>query len=545
MGRATARGFRVDPIRELAERYDVIVLDHPHLGDALAADVLRPLDDWFDPALLLDLSSACVGPSYRSYVVGGRPWALPLDAATQVSVSIPEAVPSLPGTWLDVSDLAARAPVALSLGGPHAFLTFASVCVALGAEPATDPGAGFVPAIVGEEAIDVLARIAAHAPAGTDALNPIALLERMRASRDIAYIPLVYGYVNYAGGPDALRFGDAPSAFPGTRRGSTIGGTGIALTTRSEPDAALIGHLAGLLAPATQAGLIPDNAGQPSLRSAWDDQRVNAAAGDFYRRTRATIEDAWVRPRVRRFRALPGAGFHVDPRCRHEPRRRDGDGQAARRAVRRARGGVPLRKDSEMMTPSTENVRLDLSGAVATVTLARPEKLNAVTAEMSAALVEVVEWADDTDAVRAIVLTGAGERAFSAGSDIRTLDAYATPWDFRNRTDYCDAIRAARKPVIAAVNGYAFGGGLETALSCDIRLASTTASFAAPEIKLGWIGGGGMSTFLAHSIGPSNAAVMLLTGDADRRRTPRCAGGWSASSWSRGCSSHVRRSSRP
>ncbi|BDZ54091.1 hypothetical protein GCM10025870_11640 [Agromyces marinus] len=67
--------------------------------------------------------------------------------------------------------------------------------------------------------------------------------------------------------------------------------------------------------------------------------------------------------------------------------------------------------------------------------------------------------------------------------------------------------------MIAAINGYAFGGGLETSLICDIRLASTTASFAAPEIKLGWIGGGGMSTFLAHSIGPSNAAVMLMTGD--------------------------------
>ena len=63
------------------------------------------------------------------------------------------------------------------------------------------------------------------------------------------------------------------------------------------------------------------------------------------------------------------------------------------------------------------------------------------------------------------------------------------------------------------MNGYAFGGGLETAMTCDIRIASTTASFAAPEIKLGWIGGGGMSTFLGHSIGASNAALMLLTGD--------------------------------
>ncbi|BDZ64065.1 enoyl-CoA hydratase [Agromyces rhizosphaerae] len=166
-----------------------------------------------------------------------------------------------------------------------------------------------------------------------------------------------------------------------------------------------------------------------------------------------------------------------------------------------------------MIEVTSEHVLLEVDGHVATITLARPEKLNSVTQEMSDALVEVVEWADAADEIRAIVLTGAGERAFCAGSDIRSLDKYATPWEFRNRTDYCDAIRAARKPVIAAVNGYAFGGGLETALSCDIRLASTTASFAAPEIKLGWIGGGGMATFLTTSIGPSNAAVMLMTGD--------------------------------
>lgn len=166
-----------------------------------------------------------------------------------------------------------------------------------------------------------------------------------------------------------------------------------------------------------------------------------------------------------------------------------------------------------MITPSSSDIRVDVDGHVATVILARPAKLNSVTQEMSDALVEVIEWANGSDSIRAIVLTGEGERAFCAGSDIRSLDKYATPWDFRNRTDYCDAIRAGRKPVIAAVNGYAFGGGLETALSCDIRLSSSTASFAAPEIKLGWIGGGGMATFLSHSIGASNAALMLMTGD--------------------------------
>lgn len=161
-----------------------------------------------------------------------------------------------------------------------------------------------------------------------------------------------------------------------------------------------------------------------------------------------------------------------------------------------------------------EEVRLERIGHVALLTLDRPAKLNAVTQEMSQALERVVAALDADPDVRAVVLTGAGERAFSAGSDIRTLDRYATPWEFRNRRDYCDALRALRKPIVAAVNGYAFGGGLETALICDIRLASRTATFAAPEITLGWIGGGGMSAMLAASIGASNASLMLLTGEA-------------------------------
>ena len=164
--------------------------------------------------------------------------------------------------------------------------------------------------------------------------------------------------------------------------------------------------------------------------------------------------------------------------------------------------------------PGIDQITLTVDGAVALVTINRPEKLNSVTPEMSAALEAFAAWANEADEVRAIVLTGAGDRAFCAGSDIRTLDSYATPWDFRNRSDYCDALRELRKPVIAAVNGYALGGGLETALTCDIRIASTNATFAAPEIKLGWIGGGGMTALLANSIGASNTALMTMTGDA-------------------------------
>ncbi|KAA2315068.1 enoyl-CoA hydratase/isomerase family protein [Pseudooceanicola sediminis] len=155
---------------------------------------------------------------------------------------------------------------------------------------------------------------------------------------------------------------------------------------------------------------------------------------------------------------------------------------------------------------------LDIADGIATITYNRPDKLNAMTPEMATLMIEAVTTCNASDAVRCVILTGTG-RAFCAGSDISELDRYATPWDFRNRPEYCDALRALLKPSIAAVNGYAMGGGLEMALSCDIRIASEVARFAAPEIKLGWIGGGGMTALLAHSVGPSNAAMMVMTGD--------------------------------
>ena len=159
------------------------------------------------------------------------------------------------------------------------------------------------------------------------------------------------------------------------------------------------------------------------------------------------------------------------------------------------------------------DVRFSIEGQVATIVLDRPAKLNAVTPAMAAEVVEACRRCDADPGIRAVVLTGTGERAFCAGSDVAELDSYATAWAFRQRDDYCDAVRALQTPAICAINGLAYGGGLELALSCDIRLAAPHATFAAPEIKLGWIGGGGMTYLLTHSIGASNAAQMVLTGD--------------------------------
>ena len=151
-------------------------------------------------------------------------------------------------------------------------------------------------------------------------------------------------------------------------------------------------------------------------------------------------------------------------------------------------------------------------GAIALITLSRPEKANAMTPGMADELHQACARADADGSVRVVVLTGAG-RTFSAGSDIGTLDQYESPWAYRRRRDYCDAVLGLGKPAIAMVNGAAYGGGLEMAISCDLRVASTAARFAAPEVKLGWLGGGGASQLLPRICGLGNASLLLLTGD--------------------------------
>ena len=160
-----------------------------------------------------------------------------------------------------------------------------------------------------------------------------------------------------------------------------------------------------------------------------------------------------------------------------------------------------------------EELRAEIDGHVITVTLARPSKLNTMTPDMGKALTGLIPQINDDDAIRVVVIQGEGKRAFSAGSDVSVLDQYGTNWQLRNRADYARAIWAIRKPVIAGIRGYCIGGGLEIALMSDIRVADSTASFGAGEIKLGWHGGAGNTQLLPRVVSTGSALLMLLTGD--------------------------------
>jgi multiple sugar transport system substrate-binding protein len=218
--------------------------------------------------------------------------------ATQVTAYRADLVADrAPETWEGVARLSETRPVALSAAGPHAILNFFSLAVALGNPPA---GEDLVEDRTAAEALRVLRAIASRVPAGTEKLNPIGLLEAMATGEEIALVPLVYGYVNYARpvhGRHAVAFADAPTAGGGTARGSVLGGTGIAITRRAKPDAALLDHLCWLMSGEVQATFIPEHDGQPSARAAWASPAVNAKAGGFYAATLATTEQAFVRPR--------------------------------------------------------------------------------------------------------------------------------------------------------------------------------------------------------------------------------------------------------
>jgi enoyl-CoA hydratase len=165
-----------------------------------------------------------------------------------------------------------------------------------------------------------------------------------------------------------------------------------------------------------------------------------------------------------------------------------------------------------------ESVLLDYvsDGRVAIVTLNRPHADNAITTDMGARLTEIVETLAVRTAVRAVILTGAGERAFSVGSDLRqrhnmTKEDWLRQRQAFDRTLY--TVRELRKPILAAVNGVAYGGGSELAQSTDFILASDNATFGQPEAMIGLSAGGGSPVFLPRLLPPGKALQMLMTGD--------------------------------
>src|SRR5437867_2253046 len=163
-----------------------------------------------------------------------------------------------------------------------------------------------------------------------------------------------------------------------------------------------------------------------------------------------------------------------------------------------------------------ENVLYEKKGGIAYVTLNRPKVLNALNTKTWEDLRKAFEAARDDGEVRGVILTGAGDKAFIAGADISEL-AHLTAVEGEESSSFgqsvLNLVENLGKPVIAAVNGFALGGGCETAMACTIRIAAETAKFGQPEVKLGVLPGGGGTQRLPRLVGKGRALQLILTGE--------------------------------
>ena len=163
-----------------------------------------------------------------------------------------------------------------------------------------------------------------------------------------------------------------------------------------------------------------------------------------------------------------------------------------------------------------DRLLLEVDGAIATITINRPEKLNALDPAMLTRFEEIVRAIDHDPAIRVAILTAAGEKAFCAGADINAWSALE-PIDMwrrwvRDGHRVFDAFASLRQPAIAAINGFAFGGGLELALAADLRIAASHVTFASPEVKIGTAPGWGGTRRLPGVVGAPRAKQMVFTG---------------------------------
>ncbi len=293
--------FESFPVEELARSYDLIVIDHPHVGQITAENCLAPLDVSGREAEREALAAASVGGSYESYTWEGRQWAFPIDTAAQVLAWRPDLIGAPPSSWREVLALAREGRVLLPLRPPHSLMSFFTLAANIGHPCASTAAAGIIAPNDGAVVFEMLRELAELVDPACLDMDPIAVSQRMtEKGSPIACAPLIYGYVNYAIDgfrPHRLAFADIAPAGTNGPVGSALGGTGIAVSARSKARAAAIDFAYWIASGPVQRGPFAEAGGQPGHAAAWEDTRVNAATGDFYRATRATLGGAWMRPR--------------------------------------------------------------------------------------------------------------------------------------------------------------------------------------------------------------------------------------------------------
>lgn len=310
------------PIEKLAERYDFVLIDHPFTGSMAASGCFLPVDEHVDADYLAVQAANSVGPSHRSYQIGGHQWALAIDAAAQVASYRPDLMERIgeevPTTWDAVVALAERrrgkaAQVAIPLIPVDTLMCFCSICAHYG-EDAFAQKDVVVGRSTGRQALELLARLRDAIHPGSLSWNPITCYDRMSTTDEVAYVPLAFGYSNYARPgfrPSLVAFTNIPRAEDGVARGGILGGVGLAISARTADREAAFAYARYVASGEVQSGVFFEGGGQPGHRAAWLDPKVNAAASNFFIDTLETIDNAYLRPRYDGYVHVQDNGFVI------------------------------------------------------------------------------------------------------------------------------------------------------------------------------------------------------------------------------------------
>jgi len=292
------QAFADRPIEEMADDYDLMVIDHPHVGDVASSGMLSALDGIGRDEELQLLEKQSTGDSHISYNFNGHQWALAIDAATPVSAFRPDLLPITPKTWDDVVELANAGQVVWPLIPINALMSFYNVLANKGHDFGVSSQG--IEVEVGVDALIQMKRVSTQVPRFCFDMDPIAAYEWLANRNSHSYCPYLYGYSNYAKTgfrPNIVAAIDAPDHAGLGPIGSPIGGTGIAISSRCQHIDIAQDYAFWIASEECQKGLFFDAGGQPANAAAWTDPSCNNKTADFFKNTLKTLEKSYLRPR--------------------------------------------------------------------------------------------------------------------------------------------------------------------------------------------------------------------------------------------------------
>jgi len=310
--------FGDQSLEELSKQFDLMIMDHPHVGVVEASNCLLPLNDLVDLSILNALKISSVGPSYESYYYHGKQWALPIDAAMQCASYRADLMhnESLPTSWEEVFDLAKtlaakKLYIGMALCPTDCLCSFLSLTAQMGS-PIQENNKLLVEPSIGLKALTMLRsmRDTFH-PKALD-WNPIALYDYMSQENDIAYSPLVFCYTNYSRTgfrKNILKYHTAPEI-----NNAVLGGAGIALTSSCSNVHEAANYAAWICSDDVQSTIYVNAQGQPGNKMAWENKQANAITNNFFASTMPSLTNAYVRPRYQgwpKFQTFLGETIHA------------------------------------------------------------------------------------------------------------------------------------------------------------------------------------------------------------------------------------------